>query len=191
MEGWIKIYRKILDNPIVCKDADYLSIWIYLLLNATHKDIPALFKGKKIILQPGQLITGRKSIAKQLNISESKVYRVISEYKSEHQIEQQISNKNSLISIVNWKEYQESEQQNEQQMNSNRTATEHKQECKNIRNNNIYILNNKEKDFVGFKEGDEISEYLKTKGIKNIDEYKKLNKEKQDELIEEWFIETR
>mgnify|MGYP003290536754 CR=1 FL=1 len=53
MEGWIKLHRKILDNPIIFKDKDYLAIWIYLLLNATHKEIPALFKGKKIILQKG------------------------------------------------------------------------------------------------------------------------------------------
>ena len=32
MEGWIKIHRKMLENPIICKDSDYLSIWIYLLL---------------------------------------------------------------------------------------------------------------------------------------------------------------
>ena len=94
MEGWIKIHRQILDNPIICKDSDYLSVWIYLLLNATHKEIPALFKGKKIFLQPGQLITGRKSMSDKLKISESKIYRVINEYKSEHQIEQQTSNKN-------------------------------------------------------------------------------------------------
>ena len=48
MEGWIKIHRKILDNPIICKDSDYLSVWIYLLLNATHKEIPAVFKKEKI-----------------------------------------------------------------------------------------------------------------------------------------------
>ena len=59
MEGWIKVHRKILENPIVCKDSDYFSVWTYLLLNATHKEIPAVFKGKKILLQPGQLITGR------------------------------------------------------------------------------------------------------------------------------------
>ena len=49
MEGWICLYRKILENPIICKDSDYLSVWIYLLLNATHKEIPALFKGEKIM----------------------------------------------------------------------------------------------------------------------------------------------
>lgn len=135
MEGWIKIHRKILENPIICKDSDYLAVWIYLLLNATHKEIPALFKGKKIILQKGQLITGRKSMASQLKISESKIYRIINDFKSEQQIEQQTSNQNSLISILNWDKYQQSEQQNEQQMNNERTTNEQQMNTnKNVKN---------------------------------------------------------
>lgn len=135
MEGWIKIHRRILENPIICKDSDYLAVWIYLLLNATHKEIPALFKGKKIILQKGQLITGRKSMASQLKISESKIYRIINDFKSEQQIEQQTSNQNSLISILNWDKYQQSEQQNEQQMNNERTTNEQQMNTnKNVKN---------------------------------------------------------
>ena len=79
--GFIKLHRKLLDNPIVCKDSDYLAVWIYLLLNATHKEIPAIFKKQKILLQPGQLITGRVSIANKLKVSESKVRRIINELK--------------------------------------------------------------------------------------------------------------
>lgn len=141
MEGWIKIHRKILENPIICKDSDYLAVWIYLLLNATHREIPALFKGKKIILQKGQLITGRKSMANQLKISESKIYRIINDFKSEHQIEQQTSNKNSVITILNWNKYQQIEQQNEQQMNNKRTTDEQQvntnKNVKNVKNERI------------------------------------------------------
>ena len=58
MEGWIKVYRQMLDNPIVCKDSDHIAVWIYLLLNATHTEYDTLFKGKRTTLQKGQLITG-------------------------------------------------------------------------------------------------------------------------------------
>lgn len=149
MEGWIKIHRKILENPIICKDSDYLAVWIYLLLNATHKEIPALFKGKKIILQKGQLITGRKSMASQLKISESKIYRIMNDFKSEQQIEQQTSNQNSLISILNWDKYQQSEQQNGQQMNNERTTDEQRvntnKNDKNEKNEKNIIKKEKEK----------------------------------------------
>lgn len=124
MEGWIKLHRKLIDNPIVCKDSDTLAIWIYLLLNATHKEIDALFNGKRIKLKVGQLITGRKSIAEKLGISESKVQRILKMFENEQQIEQQTNFHNRLISIVNWHEYQENEQLIEQQVNSHRTASE-------------------------------------------------------------------
>ena len=143
MEGWIKIHRKILDNPIVCKDTETFTIWMYLLLNATHKEIDMLFEGKKITLKKGQLITGRKSISEKLSISESKVQRVLKMFEIEQQIEQQTTKHNRLISIINWEQYQEIEQQNEQQVNNNRTTTEQQlntnknvrmKECKNVRN---------------------------------------------------------
>lgn len=133
--GWIKLHRKILDNPIIMKDADHLSVWMYLLLNATHAEYPALFKGQKIMLHPGQLITGRKSIASKLLISESKVTRILNLFESEQQIEQQTSNKNRLISVVNWDFYQASEQQNETQVN-NKWTTSGQQVNTNKKNKN-------------------------------------------------------
>lgn len=124
MDGWIKLHRKLLSNPVVCKDSDHLAVWIYLLLNATHSEHPAIFGGNKITLQPGQLITGRKSIASEQQISESKVERILKSFQIEHQIEQQTSNKNRLISILSWAKYQLIEQQDEQQLNNKRTTTE-------------------------------------------------------------------
>lgn len=142
MEGWIKLHRKLIENPIVCKDGDTLAIWIYLLMSATHKKIDAIFKGERITLKEGQLITGRKSISEKLDISESKVQRVLKLFENEHQIEQQTSSQNRLISIVNWNKYQDSEQQSEQQVNNERTTSEQRvntnkneriKECKNER----------------------------------------------------------
>lgn len=135
MEGFIKLYRKLLENPIICKDGDHLAVWIYLLLNATHKEYPALFKGEKITLNPGQLLTGRKSISANINISESKVQRILKTFENEQQIEQQTSNQNRLITIVKWSEYQGSEQQIEQRVNNERTTDEQRVNTnKNVKN---------------------------------------------------------
>ena len=142
MEGWIKLHRCLLHNPLVMKDADYLAVWCYILLKATHKDYPALFGDKKIILKPGQLITGRIALSKQLHISQSKVYRILKCYESEHQLEIKVNNKGSLITIVNWELYQDNEVVSEQQMNNERTTNEQqvntKQEYKNNKKN-IYV----------------------------------------------------
>ena len=135
MEGWVKIHRKLLDNPIVCKDSDTLAIWLYLLLNATHQEYDVLFKRKRITLKEGELITGRKSIAEKLKISESKVQRVLKMLEIEHQIEQQASSRNRLITILNWEKYQNTEHQIEQQVNNKRTTTEQQVNTnKNVKN---------------------------------------------------------
>ena len=140
-QGWIKLHRKMLDNPVVWKDSDHLAVWIYLLLNATHKDMDVLFKSKRITLKPGQLITGRKSIASQLSISDSKVKRVLLAFESDQQIDRQRSNKNSLITILNWCEYQQNDQQNDQQVTSKRAASDQQvttnKNVKNIKNNTL------------------------------------------------------
>ncbi|CUP57488.1 hypothetical protein [Enterocloster clostridioformis] len=116
-----------------------MAIWIYLLLNATHAEIPAMFKGQKIMLNPGQLITGRKVISDKLRVTESKVQRVLKCYESERQIEQQTGNKNRLITIKNWNMYQCSEQQIERQMYNQRTTNEQQMNTNN-NDNKINIL---------------------------------------------------
>lgn len=147
MNGYIKSYRKIEDNPIVCKDNDYFRVWYYLLHNATHNEYEVLFNGEKILLKKGQLITGRKTLANKCKISESKAERILKTFKIEHQIEQQTSNKNRLITILNWHLYQNSEQQIEQQVNNKWTTSEQQvntnKNIKNVKNvkNNSGVVN--------------------------------------------------
>ena len=134
--GWIKLHRKLLDNPVVMKDSDHLAVWIYLLLNASHTEYPVLFGGKKISLKAGQLITGRKSIASTLGISESKVRRILDLFEIDQQIDRQRSNKNSLVSILNWDKYQIFDQQIDQQA-TNKRPTSDQQPTTNKNNKNI------------------------------------------------------
>ncbi|MFT4146412.1 MAG: hypothetical protein QM644_18365 [Mobilitalea sp.] len=145
MTGYIKLHRKILENPIVCKDAEYFAVWGYLLLYATHKEISAVFKGKRIVLHPGQLITGRISISERLKISESKVKRILIEFESNQQIDRVRTNRNSLITIRNWSLYQYSDQQVDQPMANIRPASDQPLTTnKNVRINdtNISICKN-------------------------------------------------
>ncbi len=180
-DGYIKLFRKTLDNPVICKDSDHLSVWVYLLLNATHKELDSLFNNQRVTLKPGQLITGRKSISTKLGISESKVQRIIKLFKSEHQIEQQTSNKNRLITILNWTSYQFSEQENEQRVNNKRTASEQRvntnKNDKNVKNDK----NDKKKEcmelFASFSNGnEELNEML--------NEYYEMRKEIKKPLSE-------
>lgn len=161
--GWIKLHRKMLDNPIIMKDADHLAVWTYLLLNATHSEYPVLFKGKRIMLQQGQIITGCVSIGEKLSITESKVRRILNNFESDGQIDRQKSNKNSLITILKWSLYQSFDTQSDGQVTDNRrtsdgqvTTNNNDKNIKNV-NNEIYIysddtkLNNSILEFIAYR----------------------------------------
>ena len=148
--GWISLHRKILDNPIVCKDSDHLAVWIYLLLNATHTNYDAIFKGIRITLVPGQLITGRKSISTQIKIDEFKVQRILKTFENAQQIAQQTSSQNRLISILNWDTYQQNAQQNEQQVHNDCT-TDAQRVHTNNKDNKVNNNNNDNKKNIGLK----------------------------------------
>ncbi|MBQ9680040.1 MAG: hypothetical protein IJV48_05110 [Ruminococcus sp.] len=125
--GWLKLYRKIFENPTITRSPEHMVVWLYLLCHATAQPYRAIFNGKEIELKAGQLITGRKVISQcvKSKIAESKVQRVLKDFENAHQIEQQTCNKNRLITVVNWESYQNSEQPNEQLPNTERTSTEH------------------------------------------------------------------
>ena len=158
--GWIKLHRKILENPVICKDCETFAIWIYLLVNATHKEIPAIFKGKKITLKEGELITGTISISKKLKINKDKVQRTLKCFELDEQINQQTSNQNRLISILNWHKYQEVDKQIDKQM-INKCETTDKQL---ITNKNIKNIRNKE------YKNKAVGKFIK-RDLKNLNDY--------------------
>jgi len=130
--GYIKLHRKILDNPLVMKSSDHFALWMYLLLNAAHKKYDTLIGSERVTLNPGQLVTGRKKIAKDLKINESKIQRILKLFEIEQQIEQRTNSVSRVISIVNWCDYQQSEHQIEQRVNNERTLYNNTKNIKNI-----------------------------------------------------------
>lgn len=147
MGGWFKFHREWLEHPIINKDADYLRVWIELHNMAAFDNSRRVdWKGKVITLKPGQLTAGRHQLAELTGVNESKVYRILDRLKSEHLIEQQTNFQTSLISICSWVEEQQSEQPNEQRVNSDRTASEQRV------NTNKEVKKSRSKDYSYYPE---------------------------------------
>lgn len=129
-DGWICLHRKILENPRFGNPA-WLSVFLYLLLNASRKPMRAIFQGKPIDLKPGQLILGRNAISSKTGVPSASVWRLLEILKNDGVIEQQGGSKSSIFTVLNWRSYQNSEQQPsssraaaEQQNSKNRAADE-------------------------------------------------------------------
>jgi hypothetical protein len=121
--GYVRIYRTLTKKGYYTQ-SEYVHLWVHLIMKATYRDKEFLFNNKIEHLTAGQFIAGRKILSKETGIQESKVERILKCFETEHQIEQQSFNKFRIISILNWNEYQVNEQQNEQQVNNQRTASE-------------------------------------------------------------------
>jgi hypothetical protein len=126
MNGWVKVHRQLQDSSFY-EDSQAVHLWIHLLMSANYKaaDVPI---GHQVVhVKTGQFLTGRKKLARVTGIAESKVQRVLKMFEKCHMIEQQTFNKYRLISIVNFEQYQTTEQQmhikstrDEQQVNTNK-----------------------------------------------------------------------
>lgn len=108
--GWICLYRKFTDWEWYT-DANTMRVFLHLLLKANHKE--GHWQGQ--VIQRGQLITGRKSIADELKISERNVRTALDKLKSTNEITIKSTNKFSLVTIIKYDTYQDIQKENDQQ----------------------------------------------------------------------------
>ena len=103
-----------------------MAVWIYLVTHATPLPYDTHFGGEAITLQPGQLITSRKSIAESFNrgLKDNTVQKVLEAFEKAQLIEQRTCNQNRLITLKNWNVEQKGEQRNEQRNNNEITTDE-------------------------------------------------------------------
>jgi hypothetical protein len=132
-QGWIKLHRKLLDNALMSKSA-YLQLWIALLLRANHKQNEFIFDNKKVVLQPGQFITGRDKLSELTAIPPSTIEKILKYLENEQQIEQQTTNKYRLITILNWQYYQSQEHQHDNNVSSKEQQRDTNKNDKNEKN---------------------------------------------------------
>lgn len=122
ISGWIKLHRKIFNNPLYFSEPfTRSSAWIDLILLANHKENYIIKRGIKVILKRGQIGYSIDKLASRWTWSRGKVERFLKMLEIENQIERQNNNVTSLISIINYDDYQANELPNN---NTNDTANE-------------------------------------------------------------------
>jgi len=161
MLGWISLHRKLQEHEIYA-DPYMLKLWIHCLLKASHKERNQLVGNQVVNLEVGQFITGRKALANEFNkgakdvhiISESTLWRWLLLFEQLQMLNIKKTTKYSVVTVVNWCEYQGIEQQmnskwtaDEQQMNSSRTASEQQLDNKRTANEQQMNTNNNVNNF--------------------------------------------
>ena len=136
--GYVKLWRKSLET-VTIKNHKLWVVWCYCLLKASHKPRQNIVGFQTVNLEPGQFVFGRKRASKDLKMGEQSIRTCIATLKHLGQIDVKSTNKFSVISIVNWDAYQPDKKQTNQQLTSNQPATNHKQECKELKE--VYTSN--------------------------------------------------
>lgn len=125
MDGWIKLHRRIAENPLWrCEQFSRGQAWVDLLLLANFNKSFFYKRGVKIDVNRGQVARSEVELSDRWRWSRTKVRSFLNDLEKEQQIIQHKNNVCLLVTIVNYDLYQQEEQQNRQQKNSRKTAKE-------------------------------------------------------------------
>lgn len=113
MEGWISIHRQVIERGWL-KDHRLWALWCYLLLKATHKpytETITITKNngvftERVLLNPGQLIFGRKKASLDTGISEQSIRTGLRKLQHFGNIIVKSTKNYSIITITNFCTYQ-------------------------------------------------------------------------------------
>jgi hypothetical protein len=105
MSGWIKLHRKLRDNPIY-NESKAVHCWIECLLRANHAGKEVYFKRNKIKLEPGMFLMGRQEFGKSIGISGSTAWYWLLRFEKDKMVDIKKTAKGSIVTIIAWNEYQ-------------------------------------------------------------------------------------
>lgn len=137
--GWIRLYRKISENPYYFSEKFCrIMAWVDLLLLANHSNGIFYKRGIRVEVNRGQLGYDIDTLAKRWKWSRGKVERWLSELEKSNQIVRQKGNVTTIITIINYEEYQGGDKTNGNPNSNpddkaNRKANGHEQERKEFK----------------------------------------------------------
>lgn len=124
--GWIKLYRQLLEKPIWQESTpEQKVILITLLSMANHEEKEWEWQGEPYKASPGQFVTSLESIKRKCGkgISMQNVRTALKRFEKYEFLTNKPTNKNRLITIVNWEVYQSKDVDLTKEVTSNSQAT--------------------------------------------------------------------
>lgn len=117
--GWIKLHRKLFENPVSQKP-NYLSVWIYLLTHANHTEKSIIINNKKAVIKKGSFLGSISKISTHFNLTRSTVKSIIDYFESDKMLYTERTRNYTIFHILNYDLYQ----CDVHQQNTNKTPTD-------------------------------------------------------------------
>lgn len=142
--GWIKLYRKITEHWI-WEDKPFSKgqAWIDMLMLANHEGGRFLIGNELIEVKRGSFVTSELKLMNRWGWSKSKVRAFLTLLENESMIVKNTDHKKTVITIVNYSDYQDSKTIERPQKDHGETA---KRPQKDTNNNNKNNKNEKNKE---------------------------------------------
>ena len=107
MDGWIRLWRQLLENPLwVEKPFSRGQAWVDLLMLANHKENTVILGNLTVVIKRGQLHTSELNLAKRWGWSRKKVRAYLTLLKRLKMATTQGTAKGTTITIENYEIYQ-------------------------------------------------------------------------------------
>jgi hypothetical protein len=117
--AWLKLYRRSIESQVF-SDPHLWHLFCWCLMRANWKE--GFFQGVKI--PPGSFATGRDAAAESLGVSASALYRRLKKLEELKVIQLKANNRFTVISVVKWSFFQNSEQPENNQRTTGDTTSE-------------------------------------------------------------------
>ena len=150
MSGWIKLHRKINDNPILKKGKTYSSFeaFIWLLLRANFDEAKVVVGSEIYIVKKGEMITSQKKLCKQFNWGNTRLRTFLRLLKNDGMIDFKSNTKLTQIILLNWDSYQDSKSQTNIKQITNKSQPNTKKKNKEVKKNKEKDINIRENEFI-------------------------------------------
>lgn len=116
--GYIKIHRSMLDWEWYGDDR-CVRLLLHLHLKVNHQ--AGKWKGQEVL--PGQLVTSSAALAEQLGWSRSAINRTLDKLKSCAEVDTKSDSKRTLVTLLKWDKFQNSDRKPDSKPDTNRTLT--------------------------------------------------------------------
>ena len=105
--GWVKVHRRIQDN-CYWKEKPFSrgQAWVDLILSANYKAGHIRKRGIMVEIARGQVGASQQTLADRWGWSRGKVIRFLKELETKQQVVQQKTNVTTIITLVNYEDYQ-------------------------------------------------------------------------------------
>lgn len=139
-EGWISLYRSLLDNW-VWQRQDYGYAWVDLLLLANHEDVKGVYRGEVVTYERGTVSRSIASLAERWHWSRTKTRNFLKALESDGMISLKKTPNRTVISLVNYSDFQNPKTANrtaKKQPTGQQKSSEKTQTIMNNNDNNYF-----------------------------------------------------